>query len=224
MSSETPPAPDPPQAGRTNEVPDPPHAGGANLDQSQPIELRRAITGTRKSLRDSWFDRQPPQSGENFSIPPPPPVPMGHPVWSAVASMIAGAAGGIAALAAADYVARRMRIDADVTAIVGGALRRFSSLDARPAGMLLAVLTGAALGALFGRVTRRLFRIVPRILFAVLLLPAIWLLVHTLVLGRFAPTFAHALPFLPMLGGMVAYAACVGVVPPIRRKRRSTDL
>ena len=94
----------------------------------------------------------------------------------------------------------------------GHAFVRFA--DPRIAGIVSAAALGALLGAPLGFLTRRLLRIVPRLLFFTLLLSALWLFVRTLVLARIAGALAAELPFGPLLLGSVIYGACIAVVAP----------
>ena len=193
-------------------------------DPPQPLGLRRAVATTRPSIRESWFDREPRRSLDMLIDAPPPQVRVGHPAWSTLAGMLAGGVGGAAALVSVAHVARRMRLDVDLASLVGNTLPPLSTVAPKIYGAVVVVLASAAIGALFGRLTRRLFNVAARVLFALVVASAGWVVMDALVLGRFAPALAHALPFVPMLAGVVAFSVCVGVVPPIRRSRRSDDV
>jgi hypothetical protein len=91
--------------------------------------------------------------------------------------------------------------------------------DARIGGVLAAVALGAILGAPLGLLSRRLLRIVPRLLFFTLLSSALWLFVRALVIGKTAAWLAVELPFGPILIGSILYGACIAVVVPPRASR-----
>jgi hypothetical protein len=110
---------------------------------------------------------------------------------------------------------------ADVVRLLGRAeaLAFVRFTDARVGGVLGAATIGAILGAPLGLMSRRLLRIVPRLLFFTLLMSALWLFVRALVIGKMAAELAVELPFGPLLVGFVMYAVCIAVVSPPRGHR-----
>jgi hypothetical protein len=84
-------------------------------------------------------------------------------------------------------------------------------------------LAGGAMGALFGRLTRRILRTLPRIAFTALLASAVWLLVYAFVLARLAPELTTSVPFVRSTWYVVAYGVLVGVIPPVGVRRESGD-
>jgi hypothetical protein len=88
-------------------------------------------------------------------------------------------------------------------------------IDPRVFGLAVATLAGAVLGALLGLVTRRLVRVVPRLVFFVLFPPVLLLFVQA-VAGKIAPWLAAELPFGPLLAGAVVYGTCIAIVLPAR--------
>ncbi|GAC1351851.1 MAG: hypothetical protein NVSMB1_08870 [Polyangiales bacterium] len=177
-----------------------------------------------RGFRESWFDRRPPQSlppSEN----PLPPVAIGHPVWSALVGLVTGGIGGVALVEAANYVNQQQHGSVDIVRAIGAQWMHASpsSPGTVTAGLVCAAVVGAVVGAAFGRLTRRLFSIVGRMIFAIIFAPAVWTLAHVFLLRRLAPSLAQLLPYLPMIAGTVAYAVCVAIVPPIRARRRFED-
>jgi hypothetical protein len=82
-----------------------------------------------------------------------------------------------------------------------------------------AAFAGAALGAVLGRLTRRLFPIVPRILFHCVLAPSLCIVVYAFVLSRYAPHVAQTIPFVTSVLGAATFGVLVALVPPIRSRR-----
>jgi hypothetical protein len=78
------------------------------------------------------------------------------------------------------------------------------------------VLAGAAWGAAFGRLTRRLVRVLPRLAFGAVIASASWLLFYAFVVERLAPGLAAAVPFGRSILGALGYGLCIGAVPPLR--------
>jgi hypothetical protein len=74
---------------------------------------------------------------------------------------------------------------------------------------------GAVLGGLFGRVSRRLFGLALRIVWAVAMGASLWLLLYAFVLSRFFPVLARSTPFLSTLPYIVIFGLCVGAMPPV---------
>jgi hypothetical protein len=150
---------------------------------------------TKQPLHDEWFSQAPESRAPDDSAPVPLPArPAGDPVASSITGAIAGILGGIVVLAVAT------RID----------------LRARPAIGAEAAAVGAVLGGLFGRVTRRLLHVLPRVALGTILAGATWLVLYPLVLVRFAPQWAHSTPFPSSMLGALAFGACVGILPPVR--------
>jgi hypothetical protein len=64
--------------------------------------------------------------------------------------------------------------------------------------------------------SRRLLRLLPRIVFAGVLALVLWLFAYAFVLMRFAPAIGLAIAFAPSVLGALAFGACVGATPPMR--------
>jgi hypothetical protein len=122
----------------------------------------------------------------------------GDPLWSTLAGAGAGAVGGAVALMATTY------------ARVPGAIH----VELKAAAIV--VLVGAASGAAFGRLTRRLVRVLPRLAFGAVIASTSWLLLYAFVLTRLAPGFTAAIPFGSSILGALGFGLCIGAVPPMR--------
>jgi hypothetical protein len=109
----------------------------------------------------------------------------------------------------------------DVVRLLGrGAAHAFVNFaDPRIGGILGAAAIGAMLGAPLGLMSRRLLRLVPRVLFFTLLVSALWIFFRALVIGKVAPELAAELPFGPLLVGSIMYGVCLAVVAPPRAHR-----
>ncbi len=136
----------------------------------------------------------------------------GHPFWSAAGGAAVGAPLALLVLAFLDW-----RID---PARFGAHARGdFANGMETAAVVLLSVaLAGALLGGSFGRLTRRLFRPVPRIVEGAVLLPALCILVYAFGLERYAPRLAQTVPFLWSLLAALAFGVAVALVPPLKAR------
>jgi hypothetical protein len=124
----------------------------------------------------------------------------GDPLWSAVSGALGGAIGTWA------------------VAFVGRWLQVPLALHMPSEQTALAVVGGATVGAVFGRLTRRLVRVVPRVVFGAIAAGAVWLLLYAFVFGRFAPHLAGAISFQDSTLGAILYGAFTGAIPPIRTR------
>jgi hypothetical protein len=168
-------------------------------------------------LETPWFDSP--------SLPPPSSVahgalakPIGHSGWSVFLGAVSGAIGGAAMLALTEYLLKMKQSTVDLAELLSSLASR-AHLDfgsPRQAGFAVAIAMGALLGAPLGYLARRLVRIVPRLLFFMILMPVLWLFTQACVLSRVTPELATALPFGPLVLGALAYGLCVGLIPPVR--------
>jgi hypothetical protein len=122
----------------------------------------------------------------------------GDPTWSSVAGAIGG---GIAATV---FLYTGM--------IIG--VPAVESL--RPELAAAIVTTGVVMGAVFGRITRRLRRLFARVAFGAIEAVSLWLVLYAFVLLRYLPASAAAIPFGVTAAAVLLYGACVGAVPPMR--------
>jgi hypothetical protein len=86
-------------------------------------------------------------------------------------------------------------------------------------GLAMSVVIGAAVGALLGRFTWRVRRLIPRVLFFSILLPTAWIAVHVVLVGHMDRAQIAAVPFSPFLVGSLLYGLCVASLPITRRSR-----
>jgi hypothetical protein len=176
-----------------------------------------------EALKDDWFDPPPPSRpvafGSDLS-----PVPLhtrvsGDAARSSLAGAIAGVIGGVLALGLADWSASHARFVEHARLVLGqSSSLRLSTPGVTREWILLAALVGLLAGALFGRLTRRLFPVVPRVLFGMVLVPSLWTLVYAFVILRFVPGLALVAPFVPTVLGALVFGLCVALARPIRRR------
>src|SRR5262249_29765428 len=86
-------------------------------------------------------------------------------------------------------------------------------------GMGIAAALGAVVGAVLGRSTWRVGRVVPRILFFSILVPTISLFAQVFLIGRMQRDAAAALPAGPFLVGSLVYALGLALLPALRHSR-----
>jgi hypothetical protein len=140
----------------------------------------------------------------------------GKPVQTTIATMAAGAIGGVVFLFVARAVAALHPGGIDVVALAGHAAERvIPGGDLLQSAVVLALSAGAVFGAFAGLLALRVTRIVPRILFFAILVPAVWILLQAFVIRPLAPWTVDGLPFAPFLAGSLAYAVCIALVRPI---------
>jgi hypothetical protein len=174
--------------------------------------------GRHSNFERGWFATEVVHSVPPPSLAPPPPAP--EPVGLIGSSLrygaISGAAGGVIMLLTVQLALSLPRSSIDAVRLLGGVSAELGITvgDPRLHGLVLATAAGAMLGAALGFVTRRLLRVLPRVLFFSLLMPMLWLFVQTAVLGRFAPTLT--LPFGPFAVGSLIYAVCLAIAVPTR--------
>lgn len=136
----------------------------------------------------------------------------------ALAGAMAGAVAGPAMVGVAMALSARAQHGLDLPAMMAGAAHAPAAW-LHTAGWTMAVVAGAALGALFARLTRRLRSFPPMIAFAMVAAFALWTVLHGLVLTRFAPSLARTLPYGPMVIGAMVAGALLALQVPIRTRR-----
>jgi hypothetical protein len=136
--------------------------------------------------------------GDETLDPPPAAQLAGDPLWS---SLVGAIGGGVAAA---------------LVLYLGTFVRDALAEGLRPEWAAAIVTAGAVTGAVFGRVMRRLTKLLPRVAFSAIEAGALWLLLYAFVLARVAPGARAAMPFGLTAVGALIYGACVGAVPPVR--------
>jgi ABC-type dipeptide/oligopeptide/nickel transport system permease subunit len=120
-------------------------------------------------------------------------------------------------LLSAQFVVYMAHLRVDLVASSRAAATRLSLGHEFPlAAFVLPIAGGALIGALLGYATRRLVRVLPRLVFFCFSLPVLWVFVRALVIQRYAPWLAGTLPFGPLAVGAFVYATFLAVVAPIR--------
>jgi hypothetical protein len=143
---------------------------------------------------------------------------------AARAGALTGALGGLAALAAADAAMSLRGADGHpMLALLGSPLR---TLVPAPWSAVLAAagvaVVAAVVGSFFARLTRRLEKLVPLVLWTTLFFAALWILVDAFLVARF-PLASARVPFLPILAGIEAFAVVLCLQLPARRRRVVED-
>jgi hypothetical protein len=138
---------------------------------------------------------------------------VGHPTWSAAGGAAVGALAGLLVLAFIDWRVDPERFAAHVRGMFGAGPRIVGW------ALLATCLGGALLGGSFGRLTRRLFPVVPRIVEGAVLVPALCIVIYAFGLPRYAPYVAESVPFLWSFVGALAFGICIALVPPIGLRR-----
>jgi hypothetical protein len=171
------------------------------LVPSDPVPLVRAPT----SLRESWFDKQAPVSSSELDV-------LSSRRLDAVpapqnSSALCGAFVGLVA-ASAMLTAAMATSHADVSRAIGSAVTKGHTGLESTVGIGLLMVIGMIVGAGFARATIHVQRMLPIAIFGVIFAPVACVAVHALVLKRYAPAAAQALP----IGGLVIGAAVAGIV------------
>lgn len=161
---------------------------------------------SNRPLQDDWFNQAPPASLRPSAFPSlrpsamPPPRVAGDPMWSSLSGAVGGAVGAV------------------LVAGAGFALHVPAASHPPALWIALLVVTAVVLGAAFGRVTRRLTRFLPRVVFGAIASVALWLLLYAFVLVRFAPGATASIPFGSTALGALLYGACIGAMPLVRTR------
>jgi hypothetical protein len=144
----------------------------------------------------------------------------GDGLWSTVSGMVGGGIGGVAMVAAAEGVSRTQHLDVDYFALAGAAAHRFPGFgDTEVSGALFAAFVGAIVGGLLGFLSRRATRVLPRLMFFLILTPPVWVLAQAFVIQPLSP-WTRTLPAVPLLVGSLAYGLCLALSPPIVRREK----
>jgi hypothetical protein len=131
---------------------------------------------------------------------------------------MAGAVAGPAMVAVATTLSARAHHAIDLPGMMARAAH-VPAVWAHPAGWTMAVVMGAALGALFAHLTRRLRSFPPMIAFGLVTAFTLWTALQGLVLTRFTPWLAKMLPYGPMVIGAMVAGLIMALQVPIRTRR-----
>lgn len=203
-----------------------PGLGGMSVQRpslTEPFPLARV----RETFAD-WFESQPKYSQPFISVlsslsflPSERIVVRGAgELAPSVAGAVAGAVAGPAMLAVSIVLAMRERRPVALASQLGALVSRgLAAGGIRAAlGWGVASIAGALIGVAFGTLTRRLRRFGPMVFFAATLSSAIWTVVHLVLMRRFAPGLADALPFEPMVLGAMTFGAVLALEVPLRTR------
>lgn len=136
------------------------------------------------------------------------------------AGALMGALGALAMVAATDAVMSLRSAEAHpFVAVLAAPFRAHlpQPWDIVAGGAIAAVL-GAIVGAFFARLTKRLEKLFPLLIWTTLFFAALWIVLDAFLLTRFPDASARA-PFLPVLAGIEAFALVLCLQLPVRRKR-----
>ncbi|HEY8074485.1 MAG TPA: hypothetical protein VIF62_10250 [Labilithrix sp.] len=169
------------------------------------------------ALESSWND---PDEGDELALPLERRVVKRDRTSAARAGAITGALGALAALAATDAVMSLRAANAHpLLPMLGAPLRALLPAPwSAVAGAAIVALIGAVVGAFFARLTRRLEKLIPLLLWTTLFFAALWIVLDAFLLARF-PGVTERAPFLPILAGTEAFAIILCLQLPVRRKR-----
>ncbi|MBI2392969.1 MAG: hypothetical protein HYV09_25525 [Deltaproteobacteria bacterium] len=190
---------------------------------SEPFELVRRAPA-RESFAE-WFDAPPRSSSSLLSIEPPLMIVVrgAGELSPGAAGAMAGALAGPASLTVfAAFVADfgRLHHAVELAASFGAFASRgaLSRPWAVAVGWALTVVSGAVLGAAFGRLTRRLRAFAPLFFFAVVLSFAFSTVLHGVVLHRWLAWLLRALPYGPFVVAAMTFGAVLALQAPIRTR------
>ena len=131
-------------------------------------------------------------------------------------------------IAAAEGISRWRHFGVDYFGLAGSAARQFPGFRGDVmSGAIFAAFTGAMLGGGIAWLARRATRVLPRLLFFSILMPAMWVLLQAFVIQPLSP-WMRTVPALPLLGGALVYGFFLTFSLPIVRRHarppeRGTD-
>jgi len=136
-------------------------------------------------------------------------------MWSALTGVLGGALGGVAMIAAAEGISRFRHVGVDYFALAGSAAKQFPGFSGdTTSGVLFASFAGAMIGGGIAWLARRATRVLPRLLFFAVLMPAMWVLLQAFVIQPLSP-WMRTVPALPLLGGALVYGLFLTFSLPI---------
>jgi hypothetical protein len=140
-------------------------------------------------------------------------------LFATLLSALAGGIGGVAMLLVARVLLLR-RGSIDPAVALGDRIAVHSQgIPAELMGMGMAAAMGAIFGAILGRSSWRVRRVIPRLLFFAILAPAVWLFAQVFLIGHMSRDAISTLPAGPFLLGSLAYAFCLAILPALRRAK-----
>jgi len=194
-----------------------------DVSHPEPFDLVRPSRRQRDTF-ESWFGRARMtirSLGTWTSAPEVVVVRRPGEMQPAVAGAITGAVGAVIMLAVATVLARRGDRAIDVSMIIGDVASggRLFGTAAFGLGLVIAIVVGAAIGAAFAWITRRLRHLAPLMTFGLLLASASWIVVHAIALPRLVPWLARALPIAPMTVAAAVFGVVLSLELPLRARR-----
>jgi hypothetical protein len=143
---------------------------------------------------------------------------------AARAGAITGALGALAALAATDALMSLQEANPHpILDPLGAPLLAFAPAPWSAAvGAAAVALVGALVGSFFSRLTRRLEKLIPLLLWTTLFFAALWIVIDAFLVARIPGASTRA-PFLPILAGIEAFAVVLCLQLPVRRRRVVQD-
>jgi hypothetical protein len=138
------------------------------------------------------------------------------------AGALMGAIGALGMVAATDAVMGLHSADTHpFVALLGSPFEAYLHAPAPwhiVAAAAFAAALGAVVGAFFARLTKRLVKLVPLLLWTTLFFGALWIVFDAFLLARF-PGASARVPFLPVLAGIEAFALILCLQLPVRLRR-----
>jgi hypothetical protein len=140
-------------------------------------------------------------------------------LFATLLSAFAGGVGGVAMLLVARVMMLRHGAIDPAVALGNRIAVHSQGVPANLVGLGIAVALGAVVGAVLGRSTWRVGRVIPRILFFSILVPTVWLFAQVFLIGRMQPDVVATMPAGPFLVGSLVYALCIAILPALRHSR-----
>lgn len=140
-------------------------------------------------------------------------------LWSAVTGVVGGGLGGVAMVGTAEGISRWKHLGIDYIGLAGSAAHQFPGFGSDHAsGALFAAFTGAMIGGGIAWLARRATRVLPRLLFFSIFMPATWVLLQAFVIQPLSP-WMRTVPALPLLAGALVYGLFLTLSLPIVRRQ-----
>jgi len=140
-----------------------------------------------------------------------------------LAGAIAGALGGVAMVFATDALMARGGAGHPFLDLMSGPFRGLEPPLAVGIAVGTFAVAGAFIGGTFANVTRRLKKLIPLVIWTALISAALWILVDAAFVAK-VPWLATKLPFLPVLGGVEAFALVLSLHLPFRLRKAAVEM